>query len=167
MANLRLQVSLMPNTGMALGATIIALKEASSDGVTWANYGDTVDGTDTFSFRYVLWMLVLDTVLYMALAIYVDNCNPGPFGIPRKWTYPLAGLLAFLGPKVTRLRRQLVAGVSDERTSLLATTSAATPRGNVSTTVPKSAFDRSGALSSSSRHGGNYRILGRGADASR
>ena len=160
---LKTLVSLMPNTGMALGATIIALKEASSDGVTWDNYGDTIDGTDTFSFRTVLWMLFFDTVAYMMLAIYVDNCNPGPFGIPRKWTYPIAGLLAFFGPKITRLRHQLklVAGNSEERVSLLAPPSG----GQVSASVPNAAFNRAGRRPTSG--GGNYRMSKHGANESR
>ena len=53
--------------------------------MTWGNIFTPLADDDGFTFSDVLGMLLLDTVLYTALALYIDRVNPGPYGIPARW----------------------------------------------------------------------------------
>eukprot|EP00039_Didymoeca_costata_P006116 m.87594 g.87594 ORF g.87594 m.87594 type:complete len:1794 (+) comp13118_c0_seq1:164-5545(+) len=77
------------NTALALGAKIISIREGTGEGVNWGNVDTRLADDDSFTFATVLWMLVVDTLLYMTLAWYIENINPGQFGIPRSVTFPV------------------------------------------------------------------------------
>lgn len=78
---------LLSTTCMSLGAYVISGQEGNGVGVTWANAFDAVSVDDDFSFGRVLQMLLLDGLLYFAIAWYVDQVFPGDFGIPRRWYF--------------------------------------------------------------------------------
>lgn len=41
-----------------------------------------------FVFGHVVIMLVVNCVLYMLVALYLEQVAPGPFGSPRPWYFP-------------------------------------------------------------------------------
>lgn len=43
---------------------------------------------DRIPFGTVIIMLAFDTVLYMAIALYIEKISPGPFGVPQPWYFP-------------------------------------------------------------------------------
>ncbi|RHY26011.1 hypothetical protein DYB32_007943 [Aphanomyces invadans] len=60
--------------------------ESVSTGLTAAN-ANTV--YNNFRFQGGLGMLVLDTILYTALGLYLQEVLPQEYGTPRKWYFPL------------------------------------------------------------------------------
>eukprot|EP00040_Diaphanoeca_grandis_P034869 m.217770 g.217770 ORF g.217770 m.217770 type:complete len:643 (+) comp33245_c0_seq3:225-2153(+) len=92
-ATMKMWVSLLPNTAVAIGANIIAIKENSGEGLDWQTYSNQLDPLDDFSFGSVLVMLAVDVVVYLLLAIYIEQLNPGMYGIPRVWYFPVEDLL--------------------------------------------------------------------------
>jgi ATP-binding cassette subfamily A (ABC1) protein 3 len=119
-AGLKGVLSLLPNTAMALGANIIALREATGEGVTLSNWDTRLVEDDPYTFKTVITMLLFDAVLYLLLAMYVEKLNPGAYGIPRPWYFPLLPLL----PLVSWIqggsrRRRSAASSSDDSAPLL------------------------------------------------
>ena len=69
--------SLLSPTAFTFGADIIASYEYGNIGVQSDNLGD-----GTFSMSSVLSMLIVDTFLYLILALYFDRVLPQEFGTP-------------------------------------------------------------------------------------
>lgn len=67
---------------------IRCLLSLSGAGIQWNNFykPPTVDGN--FSMLAVILILILDTVLYMIVAWYVDAIRPGDFGVPQPFYFP-------------------------------------------------------------------------------
>lgn len=42
-----------------------------------------------FLFGHVVLMLVLDCIIYMLVALYMEQVLPGPYGTPKPWYFPL------------------------------------------------------------------------------
>lgn len=47
-----------------------------------------VSPDDDFTFADVLVMLVIDAVIYLLLALYIEAVFPGEFGVPQPWYFP-------------------------------------------------------------------------------
>src|SRR5699024_10531666 len=75
------------NTNMALGCMLISVHESQHIGVQWSNLFEATSPDDNFAFFYVLLMFVIDSTIYLLLAIYIENVFPGPYGYPKKWYY--------------------------------------------------------------------------------
>ena len=58
-----------------------------SVGVQWSNIGQPVSASDPMSMMSLFNMLILDSIIYYALARYIDLVNPGTWGIPRPWYF--------------------------------------------------------------------------------
>jgi ABC-type multidrug transport system fused ATPase/permease subunit len=74
--------------GFALG--ISALNEAEEQtprGVSWGNITTPVDGT---SLAWIMFMMALDSVLYLLLAAYVDQIMGGDVGLKKKCCFCLS-----------------------------------------------------------------------------
>ena len=64
----------------------------SGDGVQWNNFYKPGTIDDNFSLLDAMVMLIVDTVLYMLIAWYVDNINPGDAGVAQPpWFLFLVG----------------------------------------------------------------------------
>jgi len=60
----------------------------SGDGVQWNNFYKPGTIDDNFSLLDAMVMLIVDTVLYMLIAWYVDNINPGDAGVAQPPWFP-------------------------------------------------------------------------------
>lgn len=43
---------------------------------------------DTFTLGHVIIMLLLDAIIYLLIALYVEAVFPGDYGVPLVWYYP-------------------------------------------------------------------------------
>ena len=55
----------------------------------WSTVDQPASVDDDFTLLQVMMMMLLDTVLYMVLAWYVEAVWPGEFGIPQPWYFPV------------------------------------------------------------------------------
>ena len=58
----------LSNTCMGLGVNVLSTLEIREEGVTWANAADNVSADDNFNLAIVFMMLIIDSILYMAIA---------------------------------------------------------------------------------------------------
>ncbi|CAG0897380.1 unnamed protein product [Darwinula stevensoni] len=74
-------LSLLPNMALVFGIRIISFLEGRGDGVTWQNLYDRPFVADKMSMGFVLFILLIDTVLYLLLTGYMDTVRPGKYGL--------------------------------------------------------------------------------------
>lgn len=55
----------------------------------WSSVFQPINSWDNISLAAILGMLIVDTVLYLFLALYVEQVRPGEFGIPQPWYFPV------------------------------------------------------------------------------
>ncbi|XP_030373286.1 ATP-binding cassette sub-family A member 3-like [Scaptodrosophila lebanonensis] len=76
------------NTALGLGVRTILAFEGSGEGLRFSNMFSRVSADDSFSLFYVIAMLMLSSVIYMIICLYVEMIHPGRYGIARKWYFP-------------------------------------------------------------------------------
>ncbi|XP_030384717.1 ATP-binding cassette sub-family A member 3-like [Scaptodrosophila lebanonensis] len=79
---------LFSNTALGFGAHIIVAFEQMGEGITWGNIFSSVSVDDNISLLHVIITLVLGSVLYMLICLYVEQIHPGHYGIAKKWYFP-------------------------------------------------------------------------------
>ncbi|XP_045462802.1 phospholipid-transporting ATPase ABCA1-like isoform X2 [Harmonia axyridis] len=84
--NVKYLSALSVTSAMAHGFDKIVLNEASMEGVKWGNLFKT-DIHNSITFGGILLMLIIDLVLYMLIALYIEAIYPGEFGVPQKWYF--------------------------------------------------------------------------------
>lgn len=84
----KLALSLLANTGMAFGFQLIVRWEGTGEGLQWSNMWRPVSVDDNLSVGHVLVMLLLAAVVYLLVALYVEQIYPGEYGVPERWTFP-------------------------------------------------------------------------------
>jgi len=68
---------LLSTSALGLGGKYFLFYEIEGSGVQWDNIALSPREKDTFSLLHVLFMMVLDTILYFVLAWYIENVHPG------------------------------------------------------------------------------------------
>nr|XP_018668972.1 ATP-binding cassette sub-family A member 3-like isoform X3 [Ciona intestinalis] len=79
---------LLSNVAMANGCQLFGMFEGKGTGIHWYNINQGVTVDDNFTLLEVILMLLLDAVLYMVLAVYIEGVWPGEYGIPKPWYFP-------------------------------------------------------------------------------
>jgi hypothetical protein len=74
---------LLSPTAFGLGCHYVSFWEQQGEGLQWSNVQRGSGDCDSFSFTVVCMCMVLDTVLYMLVAAWVDTVFPGEFGVPK------------------------------------------------------------------------------------
>ncbi|XP_052780875.1 phospholipid-transporting ATPase ABCA3-like isoform X2 [Mya arenaria] len=72
---------LLHNIGMAFGIKSMLIYEGTGEGAQWNNFAQPATVDDNFALLDAMAMLVVDTVIYMFIAWYMDTINPGEAGI--------------------------------------------------------------------------------------
>lgn len=88
--SVKLVLSLLSNTAMAIGFNVIVKYEGTQEGIQWSNVFKPVSVDDNFNLGYVWIMLIVDTIIYMLIALYVEKIFPGDFGVAEKWNFPFS-----------------------------------------------------------------------------
>eukprot|EP01134_Creolimax_fragrantissima_P001244 CFRG1244T1 len=83
----KLLVSLLSPTAFGLGTKVISRYEEQGKELDFSSIRTPATFNDDFTLGLACAMLLLDSVLYLLIALYVDNVFPGTYGIPQKWYY--------------------------------------------------------------------------------
>ena len=78
---------LSSNVAFGFACTYFAFFEQQGTGVQWSNLGDSPVYDDDFSMGKVIFMMYVDAVIYLLLALYIEQVNPGAYGVPKKWYF--------------------------------------------------------------------------------
>ncbi|CAF3876784.1 unnamed protein product [Rotaria sp. Silwood2] len=84
----KLATCMLHNIGLALGAQLIGMFEGKGTGIQWSMFNEAVSIDDNFTMADVIIMLYVDAVIYLLLALYIENIWPGEYGIPKGVLYP-------------------------------------------------------------------------------
>lgn len=57
-------------------------------GLQWNEFFTPISYHDQFQPGHVALMLILDSILYMLVAMYVEKIRPGMYGVPLPWYFP-------------------------------------------------------------------------------
>ncbi|XP_058456303.1 phospholipid-transporting ATPase ABCA3-like isoform X2 [Malaya genurostris] len=83
----KLASSLWCNTAMGFGFMLLMKHEGTSIGLQWSNLFTPVTIDDQLTVAHIMFMLLMDALFYLLVALYVEQIAPGQFGIPRKWNF--------------------------------------------------------------------------------
>ncbi|KAL1392905.1 hypothetical protein pipiens_012130 [Culex pipiens pipiens] len=83
----KLASSLWCNTAMGYGFMLLMKHEGTSIGLQWSNLFSPVTVDDTLTVAHMMMMLLVDALIYLLVALYVEQVAPGEFGIPKKWNF--------------------------------------------------------------------------------
>ncbi|XP_072932013.1 phospholipid-transporting ATPase ABCA3-like [Epargyreus clarus] len=84
----KLLLSLISNTAMGYAFQMIVMCEGTSKGLQWNQFFTSITYHDKFLPGHVVLMMILDTILYMLIAMYVEKIRPGLYGVPLPWYFP-------------------------------------------------------------------------------
>ncbi|CAK4636092.1 unnamed protein product [Aphanomyces euteiches] len=71
---------------MAFGVKTLAKAEGNGVGLTTSNWADDINN---FKFITTLYMLIIDSILYTLLGMYLERVIPKDYGVTEKWYFPL------------------------------------------------------------------------------
>ncbi|KAL5277954.1 ABCA3.2 family protein [Megaselia abdita] len=84
----KLGLGLLSNTGMAFGMKLILQFEGKAEGLQWHNLFTPVSVDDTLTVGHIIIIMLVSSVMYLLICLYVEQIFPGDFGIPQKWYFP-------------------------------------------------------------------------------
>lgn len=79
---------ILHNIALSLGAQLIGMFEGKGTGLQWSMFNEPVSVDDDFTMANVITMLYIDAIIYLVLALYIENIWPGQYGIPKGVLYP-------------------------------------------------------------------------------
>ncbi|GLH10706.1 Multidrug resistance protein homolog 49 [Gryllus bimaculatus] len=85
----KLLASVCSNTAMAHGFQLIVMFEGTGEGLRWDNVWQPATQDDNLTMGHILVMLLLDSLLYLVVTLYVEAVFPGSYGVPKPWYFPL------------------------------------------------------------------------------
>lgn len=80
---------LSSNIAFGYGCSYIARYEEQAIGLQWSNVNSSPVPDDGFSMLQCMMLMLVDSIIYLILAWYIEAVFPGMYGIPRKWYFPL------------------------------------------------------------------------------
>ncbi|XP_055596271.1 phospholipid-transporting ATPase ABCA3-like [Uranotaenia lowii] len=83
----KLASSLWCNTAMGYGFMLLMKHEGTSVGLQWSNLFSPVTVDDQLTVAHVMGMMIVDALIYLSIALYVEQVAPGQFGVPKKWNF--------------------------------------------------------------------------------
>ncbi|XP_031714357.1 ATP-binding cassette sub-family A member 12 [Anarrhichthys ocellatus] len=66
----------------------ISRYESQGEGIQWSNSYTSPIAGDTSSFGWLCWLLLIDSILYFIIGVYIRMVLPGKYGIPAPWYFP-------------------------------------------------------------------------------
>ncbi|XP_021358402.1 ATP-binding cassette sub-family A member 3-like [Mizuhopecten yessoensis] len=75
------------NIAMAYGGAVIGMFEGTGTGVQWDNFTKGASVDDTFAMSHIMIMLVVDSVVYSLITLYLEAVFPGEYGVPQPWYF--------------------------------------------------------------------------------
>lgn len=84
----KLLLSLFSNTAMAYGFQLIIRFEGTGEGLHWHNLWKPVSIDDQLTVGMVMIMMLVCSLIYLLIALYVEKIFPGEYGVPEPWYFP-------------------------------------------------------------------------------
>lgn len=81
--------SLSSTVAFSYGSQLIGIYELQAVGIQWDNFYKT-PLSDGLSMNAVCLLLLMDAVIYLILAWYIESVWPGEYGVGRPWYFPLS-----------------------------------------------------------------------------
>ncbi|EAT39839.1 AAEL008386-PA, partial [Aedes aegypti] len=83
----KLALCLFSNSAMSFGFMLMMRHEGTSSGLQWSNLFEPVTVDDDLSVGYTMVMLLVDALLYLLVALYIEKVFPGEFGVGEPWYF--------------------------------------------------------------------------------
>lgn len=85
----KLAASLLLNTAIGFGLRLIGVYEGTTEGMQWSTLFHDSD-VDNINLGMIMLMLLADSVIYLLLALYIEQVFPGDFGLAEPWYFPVS-----------------------------------------------------------------------------
>lgn len=106
----KLLACLSPNLAMCLGCQLIGMFEGArtfpffpkfgnrfssqlfivtETGIQWSNLASGISVDDSFTMLHIFSMFFVDCIIFMIIAWYKETVNPGEYGSPQPWYFPV------------------------------------------------------------------------------
>lgn len=85
----KLASSLLCNSGMGFGFTVLSQYETAGIGVQWHNLFAPVSPDNTVTLGAIMLIMLAASAIQMLIALYVEKIKPGEFGVAEKFYFPL------------------------------------------------------------------------------
>uniref|UniRef100_A0A6E8W4G1 ABC transporter domain-containing protein n=1 Tax=Anopheles coluzzii TaxID=1518534 RepID=A0A6E8W4G1_ANOCL len=86
-AGAKTALCLFSNSAMSFGFMLMMRHEGTATGLQWSNLFEPVSVDDDFSVGDTMVMLLVDAIIYLSIALYVEKVFPGEFGIAEPWYF--------------------------------------------------------------------------------
>ncbi|ODM97302.1 ATP-binding cassette sub-family A member 3 [Orchesella cincta] len=83
----KITVALIPNMALHLAIKVMSAFEGKAVGAHWSNIAEPISSVDPLALGHVILMFLLNTCMYMFLAVYVENVLPSEYGVRKPWYY--------------------------------------------------------------------------------
>ncbi|KAF2894183.1 hypothetical protein ILUMI_11990 [Ignelater luminosus] len=84
----KLIMCVFSNSAMGYGFQLVMMFEGIGNGAQWENIWEPAKSGDELVLGHIFIMLIVDTVLYFLIAVYVEAIFPGEYGVPQVWYFP-------------------------------------------------------------------------------
>lgn len=84
----KLIASLGSNTAMAFGFQVILMYEGTGEGIQWRNIFSPNTPDDSLTLGLIMIMLLVDSIIYLLFALYIEAVFPGEYGVAQPWYFP-------------------------------------------------------------------------------
>ncbi|XP_062556427.1 phospholipid-transporting ATPase ABCA1-like [Armigeres subalbatus] len=85
----KLAASLLLNSAIGFGLRLIGLYEGTTEGIRWSSLFHESD-VDDINLGMIMLMLLVDAILYLLIALYIEQVFPGDFGLAQPWYFPFS-----------------------------------------------------------------------------
>ncbi|KAG5895530.1 hypothetical protein JTB14_010674 [Gonioctena quinquepunctata] len=90
-------LNILPNMVLHYGYTAISVYEERGIGIQWDNfYKSSSGGQDDVTMLNIFLMLWFDMLLFILFTFYMDNVNPGKYGVRKSFLFPIHNLREWL-----------------------------------------------------------------------
>lgn len=98
----RMALCLINYTAMIFGLKLIVRYEDDGVGLQWGNLFTPVSVDNDFTVGHASVMLLIDTILYLMIALYTEQVYPGNYGVPEEWHFPITVPYNFFFKKINK-----------------------------------------------------------------
>nr|XP_055071071.1 uncharacterized protein abca12 [Misgurnus anguillicaudatus] len=81
-------LSLFSPTCFSYASQYISRYEKQEEGIQWSNMYVSPLAGDTSSFGWLCWLLLIDSMVYFIIGVYIRMVFPGKYGIGYPWYFP-------------------------------------------------------------------------------
>ncbi|XP_048270251.1 phospholipid-transporting ATPase ABCA3-like, partial [Bombus terrestris] len=78
----------LPNTNMAFGIYIMAMKESRAVGIDWSTISEPALPGDILNLLLILGLMLVNSVIYLLVTWYTTQAFPGEYGVALPWYFP-------------------------------------------------------------------------------